>query len=286
MRFFLSFVLLGTSAAAAAQSAPPPSALQKDLPATQAPRNVPELPPAPKGKSTALGGVLENVDLVRDQFRLKVYGGQKLKILFDERTQAFRDGKKISVLELKPDDHVSVETTLDGTAIFALRIHLLTQLPEGDVSGQIVAYNQQTRELTIAAARSSARVVLNVPAGTPVESVAQNATAGQPLQNFNFAPGSIIEAKFKSVKSGHGTATSINVFARPGTNLIFRGHLSSVDLAAGQLVMIDPETDQIHTISFDPTMFPVARDLRKGSNVKIAATFTGSAFVATEIKAE
>ena len=284
MRFFLALALLCTSAVA--QSTPPSTPPQNGLPAAQAPKLSPELPPAPRGKSTVMGGVLENVDLVRDQFKLKIYGGQKLKILFDERTQAFRDGKKMSVLDLKADDHVSVETTLDGTAVFALRIHLLTNLPEGEVSGQIVAYDQQTHDLTIAAARSQAQVILKVPAGTPVSSVAQNAAAGKPLQGFNFAPGSIIQAKFKSVKAGKGIATEISVFAAPGTNLIFRGHLSSLDLHTGRLVMVDPETDQIHTISFDPTVFPVAKDLHKGSNVKVAATFTGATFVATDIKAE
>ena len=32
------------------------------------------LPPIPKGKSTVMGGVIHDVDPVRDQFTLKVFG--------------------------------------------------------------------------------------------------------------------------------------------------------------------------------------------------------------------
>lgn len=284
MRVFLALAFLGSTAFA--QSAPLPSTLENGLPAAEASKNAAELPPVPKGKSTVVGGVLQGVDFVRDQFNLKVYGGKKEKILFDERTQAFRDGKKISVLQLKPQDHVSIETTLDGTAVFALRVHMLTRQPEGEVSGQIAAYDAKTHELTVNAARSQAPIVLNVPAGTPVTSVAQNSTTAQPLLGFNFVKGSIITAQFQSENGGHGVATNISVYAMPGTNLVFRGHLSSVDLHIGRLVIIDPQTDQIHTIDFDPTVFPAARDLHKGSNVRVAATFTGSTFVATQITAQ
>lgn len=33
------------------------------------------LPPAPKGKSTVIGGAIRGVDRVRDQFTLDVFGG-------------------------------------------------------------------------------------------------------------------------------------------------------------------------------------------------------------------
>src|SRR5271167_1635129 len=54
------------------------------------------LPSAPKGKSTVIGGSIRSVDRVRDQFMLDVFGGRKLKVLFDERTQIYRDGVKSS----------------------------------------------------------------------------------------------------------------------------------------------------------------------------------------------
>src|ERR1039458_5077970 len=50
------------------------------------------LPPTPRGKSTVIGGAIRGVDRVRDQFTLNVFGGRTLKVLFDERTQIYRDG--------------------------------------------------------------------------------------------------------------------------------------------------------------------------------------------------
>jgi hypothetical protein len=281
MRSFLVLVLVGS--AAAAQSVPSPTPLQQGLPAASTPKLAPELPPVPKGDSTVMGGVLEKVDLVRDQFQLHVYGGQKVKILFDDRTQAMRDGKKISVLDLKSNDRVSVETTLDGTAIFALRVHIVTKIPQGEVSGQIVAYEPETHQVTISESRSSNQLTLDVPPGTPVTLMGQNGSSSKPLAGFNYVPGSIVDAKFKSARNGHGALTSVSVYATVGTTLTFRGHVSSIDMHTGKLVMIDPETDQIHTISFDPAAFPKTRDLQKGASVKAEALFTGSAFMLTQL---
>ncbi len=56
------------------------------------------VPPAPKGKSTILGGEIRFVDPVRDELLLKAYGQKPIKILFDERTQVFKDGKRIPLL--------------------------------------------------------------------------------------------------------------------------------------------------------------------------------------------
>jgi len=284
MRSFLAFVLVGS--AAAAQSVPSPAPLQQGLPAASAPKLAPELPPVPRGKSTVMGGVLQKVDLVRDQFQLHVYDGQKVKILFDDRTQATRDGKKISALELKPNDRVSVETTLDGTAIFALRVHVVTKLPEREVSGQIVAYDAEKHQVTISETRSSNQLILNVPPGTPVTLEGQNGSSNKPMAGFNYGPGSIVDAKFKSDKDGQGSLVSVSVYATVGTTLTFRGHISSIDMHTGKLVMIDPETDQIHTISFDPAAFPKTGDLHKGARVKAVVLFTGSAFMLTQLTPE
>src|SRR5438445_8913653 len=56
------------------------------------------------GRSTVMGGEIQKVDLVRDQLALKVAGGHSINILFDERTQVYHDGKKMSVLNLRPEE--------------------------------------------------------------------------------------------------------------------------------------------------------------------------------------
>ena len=70
-----------------------------------------------------------------DQLVLKVYGGKPVKVLFDERTQVYRDGKRIPLLELAAAPHASVQTALDGARCFAVSIHILSAQPEGRISG-------------------------------------------------------------------------------------------------------------------------------------------------------
>ena len=43
--------------------------------------------------------------------------------------------------DLRPGDHVSVETVLDGTTVFARSIHMLSGSPEGECQGQVMSYD-------------------------------------------------------------------------------------------------------------------------------------------------
>ena len=58
-----------------------------------------------------------------------------MKILYDERTQVYRDGVKAPLSDLHAQDHASIQTVLDGTKIFALSIHMLSKAPEGECPG-------------------------------------------------------------------------------------------------------------------------------------------------------
>jgi hypothetical protein len=150
-RLFTLVLLAGLSfevlAAANAQSqfSSQPSMLDS----TTALGDIPGLPAAPRGKSTILGGEISIIDPVRDELTLKVAGQHPVKILFDERTQAFIDGKRISLRQLGHADHASVQTLLDGTNVFALSIHILSQSPQGEYQGRVLNYDSSSNQLTI-----------------------------------------------------------------------------------------------------------------------------------------
>ena len=91
--------------------------------------------------------MISSVDPVTDPLTLKVFGGKRMKILFDERTQVYRDGAKTSLRDLHANDRASVETMLDGTTVFARSIHMLSQAPEGECQGQVLNYDPGTGEL-------------------------------------------------------------------------------------------------------------------------------------------
>jgi hypothetical protein len=244
------------------------------------------LPPMPKGKSTVIGGEIRNVDPVRDQFTLNVFGGgPHLKILYDERTQAYRSGKRISVLQLHPEEHASIETTLDGTKIFALQIHVLTQLPEGECRGQVLSYNPQTGELEINEELSQEAITVRVPSDTPIARVGQSTFTAQQSGLSDLGRGTLVDVKFESSK-GHGVATHVDILATPGSAFVFSGNLSFLDANAGRLVIVDANDNQSYQVSFDPSRFPVSSKLHEGSRVKVTTSFDGSKYVASDIMIE
>src|SRR5580658_2529655 len=109
--FFLA-IALGSLIVAQAPAAPPQSSFQPSAKPVVAPADLADIPPLPRGKTTIFGGAIQNFDPVRDQFTLNVVGQRPMHILFDERTQVFRDGTKIGLRDLGPEEHASVETTL------------------------------------------------------------------------------------------------------------------------------------------------------------------------------
>src|SRR5581483_539127 len=101
----------------------------------------PPLPLAPAGRSTVIGGVIRSIDPVLDEMTLSVYGnGKPMKIYFDERTKFFRNGVKTPLDDMRPPDHASVETLLDGDNVFAVSVHMLSNSPQGECQGQVLAF--------------------------------------------------------------------------------------------------------------------------------------------------
>lgn len=244
------------------------------------------LPPNPGGRSTVMGGEIREVDPVRDQFTLKVSGGQSVKIYFDERTQVYRNGTKIHLFDLRPSDHASVETTLDGTAIFALRVHLLSKVPGDELRGRVLSYNPRKGELTIIANASHQPLTLHVPADTPVVSKGQDGSSKEQQGVANFIPDSVVDVRYTGSKGGQGVATGIDILAIPGSTFVFSGNLSSIDLHIGRLIIVDPRDNKAYPIEFAPSLLPVMRTLHAGSAVKAVTLFDGTRYVANEITAQ
>src|ERR1700679_1762124 len=109
-KLFTVVVLCGAGMACVAPYAPSQQLVNSGLAAEPDNNSASfSLPPLPKGKTTILGGEIRNFDPVRDQFSLRIYGERPMRIWFDERTQVYRDGEKIPVRDLGPEDHASVE---------------------------------------------------------------------------------------------------------------------------------------------------------------------------------
>ena len=238
---------------------------------------LPDLPAIPKGKSTVVGGAIRDVDDVRDQLTLNIFGARPMKVLFDERTQVYRDGNKGSLRDLRAGEHVSVETMLDGTTIFARSIHMLSQLPEGQCQGQVLSYDRTNGELTVRDSLSPAAVKLHISAATTISQ------QGQESASASLSPGTLISVDFQADNAGKNVARNIAVLATPGSAFVFTGNVVFLDLHSGQLALVDPRDDKRYEISFDPDRFAINRDVHEGSDVTVIANFDGTRYSASAV---
>jgi len=253
---------------------------------------LPDLPSTPRGKSTVIGGAIRGVDFVRDQLTLNVFGGKSLKVLFDARTEIYRDGVRTPVRDLRAGDHVSVETVLDGTTVFARSIHTLSAVSEGECQGQVLNYNPAQQELTVRDVLSREAVKLRVPAGTAL--VRSGQVASNPVSSeisasdmnslhLDLPRGTLISVKFRSDDKGHGVASQIAILASPGATFVFVGNIAFLDVHSGLLALVDPRDDQRYQIFFDSARLPISRTLHEGSDVTVTTEFDGARYVANTI---
>ena len=263
------------------QSTNPQLALETE----NASAKLPGLPAAPRGRSTMMGGKIQNLDSVRDQFRLNAFGQKPMTILFDERTQVYLDGKKISLHDLHAGTNASIQTVLDGTNVFALSIHLLSRAAEGEYQGQVLSYSPDTNELIVSAGSSHDPVKLLVPVNTPIIRVGQGDLSSVHSGSWDLVKGTLISLTFEPNGKGRGIASRISILATPGSIFVFGGSLSSLDIHSGLLVVTDPRDQRSYQIFFDASKISTGQSLHEGDNVRVTATFDGSRYVAGTIAA-
>ena len=238
---------------------------------------LPDLPAMPHGNSTVIGGSIRNVDGVRDQLTLNIFGGRSMKVLYDARTQVYRDGQKVALRDLRTGEHVSVETMLDGTTVFARSIHMLSKMPEGESQGQVVSYDRSTGELEVRDSLSPEPIKLHISPSTQIVRPGQKSASG------DLVAGTLISIQFQADNDGKNVASKIVVLATPGSAFVFTGRVVFLDLHTGLLALIDPRDDKRYEISFDPGRFPISRDVREGSTVTVTANFDGVRYAASAL---
>lgn len=286
MNNVIACMLLGSAVCAQIPVAAAQSELAELQPATAAASttaNLISLPPIPKGKSTILGGEIRSIDPVRDQLMLRVFGQRPVKVLFDERTQVYLDGKRIPLLKLSPVGHASVQTVLDGTNVYALSIHMLSHLPEGEYQGHVLSFDPGTRQLTLSAPLSRQPFKLIVPVNTPVARQGQEQFTARQSGESDLVKGTLLSVEFESGKQGQGIASQIAVLATPGSAFIFTGNISSLDMHSGSFILIDPKDDRSYEVFFDASQLPASKMLREGDHLRVIANFDSGRYVASSL---
>jgi len=241
------------------------------------PRFAPDLPPLPPGQATVLGGAIVSIDHLRDRMVLQIFGGARTVVSFDVRTQVFRDGKAISLDELKGGDRVYADTVLDGTRVFARNINLGSSAVNGQTNGQVVSFDPATNELVLRDTLTLVPWRMRLTAGTAI------VRGDRPASAAELQPGGLVAVAFTPSNDGRATVQRISLLASPGMTFTFSGRIDHLDLRRGMLVVVDPRDQKSYEVSFDPRVRPLTRDVHEGADVTILASFDGKSYTAQSI---
>lgn len=245
----------------------------------------PDIPPLPGGKSTIIGGRIRSVDAVRDQMVLQAYGEKPMKILFDERTQVYRDGKRIPLHDMGPVQHASVQTTLDGANVFAISVHILGESPRGDYQGRILSYDPATGLLVLTGNASSQPFRVVVSKEASIKRKGQEAFSKESGGPSDLMRGALVALTFEPSARGEGVADDITILATPGASFVFSGTVTALDVPAGYLVLTDPRDNRQYQIHFDPGSSGVP-NLHQGQHLRVSADYDGTRYVAIDLSAQ
>ena len=237
---------------------------------------LPDLPALPPTKASLLGGTIQRVDRVRDQLTVQVFGGGKTRVAFDTRTHIFEGNGLGTAPDLHVGDRVYVDTILDGSTVFARNIRLAMDLSGGNSQGVVKSYRADKGELILRDMLSPDPVKLRLTDRTQVMKGGKVASASQ------LVPGTLVEENFTSQKNGRD-AQQVSILAVPGTDFIFGGTVTSLDLHIGLLVLTSSSDHKTYEIYLDPSAISVDDQLRPGADVTTVAKFDGTRYVARSL---
>jgi hypothetical protein len=243
-------------------------------------KGLPDLLPRPSGKATLIGGTIFKIDRVRDQMTLNLFGGGKMRILFDARTHIYRDGAASSMGDLQNGSRVYVDTVLAGVDIFAENIRVRTRDATGLSSGQVVSYDAGTGYLVLNDATSPQQLKMRILPTTVVS------REGQVASTKDLLAGSLVSVAFLPNPAGQPTASTVSILAAPGGTFVFAGRVAQLDLHLGLVVVVDPRDQKHYEISFDPRVANIPDNLREGSTVEAVTRFDGGRYLANAIKVD
>ncbi len=230
----------------------------------------------PQGKVSLIGGLVENVDPIRQRLTLRVFGnGRKMVLGYDERTHIYRDGVESTYKSVQRGERVYVDSMLDGIKLFARNIRVVTTLRPADARGQIINYNPRSGIMTVRDDLSSAPVTFRVTKETQVKGSGAES-------NIDLVPGSLVTVHFSSDHRKRDTAQEVTILAMPGALFTFVGKVRHLDMKSGIMAVENASDGLTYELYFDPET--VNDDLTVGSDVEVSAEFQGSRYKAKSVK--
>lgn len=237
---------------------------------------LPDLPALPSAKASLIGGTVEKLDRVKDRLTVQVFGGGRMTISFDPRTQLYKGSARASASDLHPGDRVYVDTILVGSTVFARSIRLKNSAI-GENQGIVLRYQSDRGELEIRDALSPNPLQIRL---TPQTRVTRD---GHPVSAGDLAPGTLVAVKFGAQQNGSDVAREVSVLAVPGTSFTFTGRVTTLDLRLGLLVINSSTDGKTYEVYFDPSVLGIDNSLRTAAGVTVLARFDGNRYVARSV---
>lgn len=235
---------------------------------------VPDLPPIPKANATLIGGTIEHINLVQDEITIRVFGGGKMKALFDPRTKVERDGKKASIEDLKNGQRIYADTILLNGTVFARNIRLSGSSTMGESQGIVVAYRGDKNVLVLHDQLSPAPMNLQLTSGTRVT------RGNQAASTSDLVPGALVSVNFVPQPGNRPVARQVAILITPGTEFTFNGRVTALDLHLGLLVVTSTADNRMYEIHFDPATLPISPDLHEGAEISVKTRYEQNQYVA------
>lgn len=236
-------------------------------------------PPIPTGITSLVGGTVRSVDHIHNRLVIAVFGGNRWKIAFDERTHVYLNGAETTQVAIKKGERIYVDTMLDTKKheVFARNIRVGAAAPAADADGQVIALDESHGTVTLRDQATSVTIHFSVDPNTRI------VYGSNPASVRDLKPGSLIHVRFSPEQSNRGLAREIRVLAVPGAVFTYVGNISYLDMHRGVLAMQDTLDRKNYEIRFNPAQTQSRNDLAVGSEVRVVAIFEGNRYTAQSI---
>jgi hypothetical protein len=233
------------------------------------------VPALPQSKTSLVGGKLTHIDGVHNRLAVKVFGGGKWNIAFDERTHFFRDGVETTFENIKKGDRIYVDTMLDGQRIFARNVRVITKTGPADARGQVLS--TENGYITVQDELSDRPVQFSLASDTQVK------RNGSSVSTNEIQPGSIIAIQFSPAgQERGGEAREVEILAAPGQQVTFAGKVMHLDLRNNHIAVENQTDNKTYEIALDEKR-QIPSNLMVGSEVTVAAVYDGKQYKADNI---
>ncbi len=237
----------------------------------------PELaPPIPNAKVALIGGTVKEMDPIRNRMKVKVFGGNDMKVWFDNRSRVTSNGENILPTKIKKGDRVYLDTQNIHGTFFARQVQVNNRTVPGEVKGRVTDFDPQSGKLRIFDNLSGSELALLVTPETTIKLRDAEADRSR-LQS-----GAFLTARYQP---GRGTnkANEIQVIVAPGESFRFVGVVRNLDLKAGFVSIENQSDNTIYELRATPAEMR-AQNLSIGSEVDVQAQFDGNDYVVQSLK--